>query len=157
MLAVRLSLKIRLVLISSSVIANHDVIITIKDWDQTRKGDFFFSGLRPRFLRLAALPLACLGFACSNFAKKNKRLLVVYSSPFGGVAISHAWAAREKRRRCLSSRGSLRSPEMFLWAKLDVQCTTTTWNYHFLMRRLMKDVNMRGRIFLSLFEPGESL
>ena len=38
---------------------------------------FFFSGLRPRFSRLAALPLMCLGFACSNFAKKNKRMLAV--------------------------------------------------------------------------------
>ena len=27
----------------------------------------------------AALPLVCLGFSCSNFAKKNKRLLAVYS------------------------------------------------------------------------------
>ena len=45
-------------LISSSAIANHDVIIT-------------------RFSGFAALPLACLGFACSNFAKKNKRLLAV--------------------------------------------------------------------------------
>ena len=60
------SLKIRLVLISSSTIANNDVIITITYW------------LRPRFSRLAALPLASLGFACSNFAKKkNKRLLAV--------------------------------------------------------------------------------
>ena len=41
------SLKIRLVLISSSAIANHDVIITIRD------SYFFFSGLRPRFSRLA--------------------------------------------------------------------------------------------------------
>ena len=60
------SLKIRLVLISSSSIANHDVIITIRD---------------PRFSRLAALPLVCLGFACSDFAKKNKRLLAVYAYP----------------------------------------------------------------------------
>ena len=38
------SLKIRLVLISSSAIANHDVIITIRDLDQTRKdGLLFFS------------------------------------------------------------------------------------------------------------------
>ena len=41
------SLKIRLVLISSSAIANHDVIITIRD------SYFFFSGLRPRFSRLS--------------------------------------------------------------------------------------------------------
>ena len=38
------SLKIRLVLISSSAIANHDVIITIRDY-------FFFSGLRLRATR----------------------------------------------------------------------------------------------------------
>ena len=31
------SLKIRLVLISSSAIANHDVVITIRDWDETRR------------------------------------------------------------------------------------------------------------------------
>ena len=60
------SLKIRLDFISSSVIANRDVIITIATL-----------GLRPRFLWLAALPLACLGFACNNFAKKNKSLLAV--------------------------------------------------------------------------------
>ena len=56
------SLKIGLVLISSSAIANHDVIITIRDWAQ---------------LSFLALPLASLGFASSNFAKKNKRLLAV--------------------------------------------------------------------------------
>ena len=72
------SLKIRLVLISSSAIANHDVIITIETRREKTVSYFFFSGLRPRFSRLAALPLACLGFACSNFAKKNKRLLAVY-------------------------------------------------------------------------------
>ena len=60
------SLKIRPVLISSSAIAYHDVIIY-----------FFFSGLRPRFSWQAASPLARLGFACGNFAKKNKRLLAV--------------------------------------------------------------------------------
>ena len=54
------SLKILLVLISSSVIANHDVIITNK-------------GLRPRVFR----------FACSNFAKKNRRLLAVYFNFMG--------------------------------------------------------------------------
>ena len=44
------SLKIRLVLISSSAIANHDVVITIETRrDETRKD---FSGLRPRFSRL---------------------------------------------------------------------------------------------------------
>ena len=53
-----ISLKIRLALDSSNVIANHDVINT---------------KVHPRFSRLAALPLAC-----SNFAKKNKRLLAVY-------------------------------------------------------------------------------
>ena len=30
-------------------------------------------------LILSGAPLACLGFACSNFAKKNKRLLAVYT------------------------------------------------------------------------------
>ena len=65
------SLKIRLVLVSSSAIANHDVIIAITVFF------FSFSGLRPPFSRLAASPLACLGLACSNFAKKNKRLLAV--------------------------------------------------------------------------------
>ena len=65
------SLKIRLVLISSSATANHDVTITI------RVSYFVFSGLRPRYSRVAALPLVCLGFACSNFAKKSKRLLAV--------------------------------------------------------------------------------
>ena len=30
-------------------------------------------------LILSSAPLACLGFACSNFAKKNKRLLAVYT------------------------------------------------------------------------------
>ena len=46
------SLKIRLVLISSSAIANHDVIITIRDLDQTRKDGllFFLLGLTPSFL-----------------------------------------------------------------------------------------------------------
>ena len=64
------SLKIRLVLISSSAIANHDVIIT------TRDSYFFFSGFNtPSFL--AAFPLVSLGFASSNFAKKNKRLTAV--------------------------------------------------------------------------------
>ena len=48
------SLKIRLVLISSSAIANHDVVSWLN------------------------LPLTCLGFACSNLATKNKRLLAVY-------------------------------------------------------------------------------
>ena len=48
------SLKIRLVLISSSAIANHDVVSRLN------------------------LPLTCLGFECSNLAKKNKRLLAVY-------------------------------------------------------------------------------
>ena len=67
------SLKISLALISSGAIANHDVIITIRDWDQTR---LIF--LRPRFSRLAALPLASWGLAFSNFAKKKKRLLAVY-------------------------------------------------------------------------------
>ena len=72
------SLKIRLVLISSNATANHDVVITIRYWDQTRKDGllFFLLGLTPSFL--AASPLACLGFACSNFAKKNKRLLAVF-------------------------------------------------------------------------------
>ena len=60
-------LKIRLVLISSSAIANHDVI------RREKTSYFFLSGLRPCFSRLASL-----GFACSNFAKKTKRLLAVY-------------------------------------------------------------------------------
>ena len=60
------SLKICLVLTSSSAIANNDVIITIRDYALVSRGS-----------RLAALPLPCLGFACSNFAKKNKRLLAV--------------------------------------------------------------------------------
>ena len=68
------SLKIRLVLISSRAIANYDVIITETRQEKT---DFFFSGLRPRFLRLPTSPLECLGFACSSFAKKNKTLLAV--------------------------------------------------------------------------------
>ena len=63
------SLKIRLVLISSSAIAKHDVVIT-RDWDETP------SFLAARGSRLNS-PLACLGFACSTFAKKNKRLLSV--------------------------------------------------------------------------------
>ena len=42
---------------------------------------FSFSGLRPCFSRLVALPLSWLGFTGSNFAKKNKRLLAVYSLP----------------------------------------------------------------------------
>ena len=67
-----LSLKIRLVLISSSAIANHDVIIAI---ETRREKTHFLLGLTPSFL--AASPLACLGFACSNFAKKNKRLLAI--------------------------------------------------------------------------------
>ena len=68
------SLKIRLVLISSSSIANHDVILLITIETRREKTDcyFFFLGLSPRFS-----PLASLGFACSNFAKKNKRLLAV--------------------------------------------------------------------------------
>ena len=74
LLASAFSLKIRLVLISSSAIANHDVIITI----ETRREKNFFAGLRPRFSRLVASLPACLGFACCNFAKKNKRLLAVY-------------------------------------------------------------------------------
>ena len=56
------SLKICLVLTSSSAIANNDVIITIRDYALVSRGS----------------PLACLGFACSNFAKKNKSLLAVY-------------------------------------------------------------------------------
>ena len=59
------SLKICLVLISSSAIANHDVIIT----KGMRPYEKFLLRLTPSFL--AALPLACLGFACSNFAKKS--------------------------------------------------------------------------------------
>ena len=74
------SLKIRLVLISSSAIPNHDVIITETD---EKEKSFFFSVLRPRFSRLPASPLACSGFACSNFAKKNKRLLEVYPARGG--------------------------------------------------------------------------
>ena len=58
------SLKIRLVLISSSAIANHDVY---------RPPSFIW--------RLAASPLVArvLGFSCSNFRNKNKRLLAVYN------------------------------------------------------------------------------
>ena len=58
------SLKIPLVPISASALANYDVT------------------LRSRLLRLA-----CLGFACSNFAKKNKRLLAFYNFmyTFSGV------------------------------------------------------------------------
>ena len=48
------SLKIRLVLISDSAIANHDV--TIRDWDETRKdGSYFFLlGLTPSFIAARA-------------------------------------------------------------------------------------------------------
>jgi len=70
------SLKIRLVLISSSAVPNHDVIITETRREKT-VSYYFFLGLRPRFSRFPASPLACLGFACGNFAKKNKRLLAV--------------------------------------------------------------------------------
>ena len=56
------SLKIRLLLISSIAIANPDVIITVRDWDQTDSLIFILSG-RPRFSRLAALPPVSLGFA----------------------------------------------------------------------------------------------
>ena len=68
------SLKICLVLISSSAITKHNVIIT-----ETRreKRGFLFSGLRPRFSQLPTSPLECLGFTCSSFAKKSKRLLTV--------------------------------------------------------------------------------
>ena len=68
------SSKIRLVLISSSAIANHDVIITIITIIFSSRAYALVS----RESRLAALPPACLSFACSNFAKKNKRLLGVY-------------------------------------------------------------------------------
>ena len=54
------SLKIRQVLISSSAIANHDVIIT------------------PSILAVRGFAArACLAFVSRNFAKKNKRLLAV--------------------------------------------------------------------------------
>ena len=40
----------------------------------------------------------------------------------------------------------------FLVHFFDVHCMTTTWNLQ--MRRFMEDVDIRQRIFLSLFEPG---
>ena len=55
------SLKIRLVLISSSAIANLDVVITIRDLDETRKELclflflFFLLGLTPSFLAARGL------------------------------------------------------------------------------------------------------
>ena len=57
-------------------------MLLYRDRDETRgeKSYFFFLGLRPRFSRQAASLLECLGFACSKFAKKNKRLLAVYSA-----------------------------------------------------------------------------
>ena len=102
----------RLVLISSSAIANHDVVITI----ETRR-DFFFSGLRPRFSRLAASPLACLGFACSNFAKKNKRLLVVYGY----------WPKTlNSLKKCLINKSCRLFPQVDV-LKMYKTCTYYTW------------------------------
>ena len=73
------SLEIRLVLISSSAIANHDVI--------------------SRGSRLNS-QLTCLGFACSNLAKKNKRLLAVYrGTDFSVLAVREM----ERAERYLSS------------------------------------------------------
>ena len=74
LLVVRLSLKIRLVLISASAIANDDV--TIRDWDETRKeGSYFFVlALTPSFIAARAFSARVLGFCASNLAKKNKRL-----------------------------------------------------------------------------------
>ena len=40
----------------------------------------------------------------------------------------------------------------FLVHFFDVHCTTSTWN-HVMRHRLIQDVNIRGRIFLSFFEP----
>ena len=48
------SLKIRLVFISSSAIANHDVIITIRDWDQTRLTPSFLAARGSRLCRSRA-------------------------------------------------------------------------------------------------------
>ena len=90
------SLKMRLVLISSSAIANHDVVITITD------GVIFSSrayALISRGSRLHSR-LTCLGFACSNLAKKNKRLLAVYrGTEFSVLALQEM----ERAERYLSS------------------------------------------------------
>ena len=68
------SLKIRLVLISASTIAIHDIMLHKGIGIRQEKMDsYFFFFLRPHLLRFA-----CVGFACSNFEKKNKRLLAVY-------------------------------------------------------------------------------
>ena len=48
------SLKIRLVLISSSAIANHDVIITIRDWDHISSRAYALVSRGSRLCRLRA-------------------------------------------------------------------------------------------------------
>ena len=92
------SLKIGLVLISSSAIANHDVIITKGNETRHEKTVSIFSSrayaLVSRGSRLAALPLACLGFACSNFAKKkiNKKIRDCSQSNLGIVNVIRQFA-----------------------------------------------------------------
>ena len=68
---------------SSSAIANHDVFITIRE------------GLRR--------VLAYLGFACGNFARKNKRLLAVFS------------ISEIDSQRCHATQCSSRSITFFVW------------------------------------------
>ena len=108
------SLKIRLVLISSSSIVNRDVIITIRD---------------PRFSRLAALPLVCLGFACSNFAKKSKRLLAVYAYPSKSA---------EQTKKSSGKFHTLKSQTMFFWSSTN-RVARTIWfsNHNFWISHLI--------------------
>ena len=84
------SLKIRVVLISSSAIANRDVVITIRDLDEA------LYALISRGLRLNS-PFACLGFAYSNFARKNARLLAVDQSPASAYNLISIKTANESK------------------------------------------------------------
>jgi len=65
-------LKIRLVLISSSAIANHDVIITVRDWDQTRKDLLlFFFFFTPLFLAARGFAACVLRFCVQKLCKEK--------------------------------------------------------------------------------------
>ena len=70
------SLKIRLVLISASAIANHDV--TIRDWDETRKEGFFFLlRLTPSFIAARAFTARVL--VSVTWQRKIRDCIFLYS------------------------------------------------------------------------------
>ena len=96
-------------------------------------------------LRHPPHPTSSFSLLCSAFGMRQNTLK---SSLYFNTKLKKLRRHHQRQKPI----GFMSKTTRFLVHFFHVHCTTTTWNL--LMRRFMEDVNIRGRIFLSLFEVG---